>query len=145
MSHQLCWRNQTQPDSDIMCCNVKWYYKRGSRLPDYNVVFSRSPKQKLSAAEASTKKLESVEKQLFCSVCNEFLDIRDGDVKDHLKFSCKGISSTPIKKGYSRLQLSKRMAALGAKKKITPSQNTLSSSRPTTLEPGHSANAAGGF
>ena len=98
-----------------MCCNVKHYYKSGSRIPDNNVIFNREPKKSL---DGSNRRIDKIHDDMYCSSCDKMVDLNDPLEKDHLKYTCPGIPSTPLKTDFSRNQLARRMAALGARKKL---------------------------
>jgi len=115
VSHNLCWKNQSDGNTPIMCCNVKHYYKSGSRIPDKNVVFNREPVKSL---KMSKPRIDKMRDEMYCSSCDKMVDLNDPSEKDHLKYTCPGIPSTPLKPDFSRNQLARRMAALGARKKL---------------------------
>ena len=148
ISHTLCWRNQTTKSTRVACSNVRHYFKRGSRIPDYNVILESMeamPRQKLSSAQVTRAKLEQVEPDMYCSVCDSMVDVTDPHARDHLKRSCQSIPTLPLNEGYSHPEFVRRMAALGTRKKVTVKPSTsLSLSHKPSLDPGHIANAGGG-
>ena len=115
-----CWKKQTMGKIPIMCCNVKHYFNRAARAPDYNVVFEAPVKKatKRCQSDIAVEKLRSVAPKLYCSSCDTMIDPRDPLSKDHLKYQCMSIPSTPLKPGFSKDKLARRMAALGSKKKL---------------------------
>ena len=112
VSHTLCWSNQSDETTPVMCCNVQHYMKRNSRTPDFNVKLTGE------MPELVKKKLSSLPNELYCSTCDKIVDPDDPTAKDHLKYSCEGIPSTPLRPGFSKPDLAKRMAVLGARKKL---------------------------
>ena len=113
VSHTLCWNSQSDSNTPVICANVKNYCKRNCRTPDQNVSFGNGVQTR-----SKQNKLQSLEKNLYCSSCDQMLDPNDENVKDHLKYACQGIPSTPLSSGYTKPQLARRMAAFGAKKKL---------------------------
>ena len=113
-----------------MCGNVKSYMKRDFKTRDLNV---RLQVHDAPVTSQKAKKVANVIDQLYCSTCDNMLDKDDPNVRDHLKFACPGIPCTPLKPGFSKQSLAKRMAVLGARKKLhnhnftphTPSDPTL--------------------
>ena len=118
VSHLLCWRKQNDSVVDVMCSNVKHYFNRAAKAPDYNVVFSSVEKPKTTRAETASNKLIAMGDKLYCSTCEEHIDPNSITAKDHLKFECKAIPCSPLKPGFDRQSLARRMAALGSKKKL---------------------------
>ena len=111
-----------------MCCNVKHYFKRLAKEPDYTVVFTdpKSKQVKRSREETLTSKLHESAPKLYCSTCDDMIDPDDIYAKDHLKYRCRMIPSTPLRPGYKRSSLARRMAALGTVKKLTKSRGSVS-------------------
>ena len=124
VSHTVCWRNQTSKDTDVMCCNVSYYFKRMAKEPDHSVVFS-DPKMR-NRVESSTSKLHERASELYCSTCGDMIDPGDIHAKDHLKYQCRLVPSTPLRPGYSPSSLARRMAALGTVKKLIKPRGSLS-------------------
>jgi len=131
VAHKLCWHNQVEPGANIMCSNVTHYYKRGSRIPDHNVRFSDTGTSDAPVAANPVDKIAKYGDRLYCSTCQQVLDPSDPLVKDHLKYVCTGIPSSPLKPGYSRIELSRRMAALGSKKRLYSHETQIQPSNPT--------------
>ena len=128
VAHTVCWRNQTDKETEIMCCNVKNYFKRMAKEPDYTVVFTdpKSKQVKRRREEALTSKLHENAPKLYCSTCDDMIDPDDMYAKDHLKYRCPMIPSTPLRPGYKPSSLARRMAALGTVKKLTKSRGSVS-------------------
>ena len=128
VSHTVCWRNQTSKETDVMCCNVSHYFKRAAREPDHSVVFTdpKSRQVKRSREESLTSKLHESAPKMFCSTCDDMIDPDDIYAKDHLKYRCRVVPSTPLRPGYRPSSLARRMAALGTLKKLTKSRNSVS-------------------
>ena len=118
MSHTLCWKNQSESNTPIMCCNVKHYFKNGSRIPDNNVVFTNPKNDQNMRAAKLAQKTDRIQAEMYCSSCDSVVDLGDPLSKNHLKFSCPGLPSTPLKEGFTTPQFARRMAALGASKKL---------------------------
>jgi len=118
VSHTLCWKNQSDQNTAVMCCNVKHYYKAGSRVPDKNVTFSDDNNVSEKRLKKARDRQEAIQNEMYCSSCHQMIDLSDPMEKDHLKYTCRGIPSTPLKHDFSRSQLARRMAALGARKKL---------------------------
>ena len=118
VSHTLCWRKQSLHGTTVMCSNVKHYFKRAAREPDYTVVFDLVRAVKRTREQAAADKMQSLALKLYCSTCDNMLDPNDPLTRDHLKFQCPAIPSTPLRPGYSYADLARRMAALGSKKKL---------------------------
>ena len=112
-----------------MCCNVSHYFKRTAREPDYSVVFT-DPKSR-NSGDSSTSKLHERADELYCSTCGDMIDPGDIHAKDHLKYQCRLVPSTPLRPGYSPSSLARRMAALGTVKKLTKSRGSLSDRKGT--------------
>ena len=111
-----------------MCCNVKHYFKRTAKEPDYSVVFTdpRCKHTLTSREESRTSKLHESAPKMYCSTCDDMIDTDDIYAKDHLKYRCPRIPSTPLRPGYKLSSLAKRMAALGTVKKLTNSRGSVS-------------------
>ena len=128
-----------------MCTNVKHYFKRAARGVDTTVIFeppTGSKSKKRSSEEIIGGKLHESRHKLYCSSCDDMIDPSSNIAKDHLKFQCRAIPSTPLKPGFSKANLARRMAALGLKKKLHR-HNFTPHPTPTT-EPGRIAASAVG-
>ena len=109
---------QTSPSDEVMCSNVKHYFKRAAKSPDFTARLEVSVKVKRSrVAQMEDKLLESAPK-LYCSTCDDMIPPNDLSARDHLKYQCRAIPSTPLKPGFTRMDLARRMAAFGSKKKL---------------------------
>ena len=138
----LCWRKQSKNDTEVLCSNVQHYFKRGARGADFTVIFE--PKnvenndcKKRSREEASMLRLRNTAAKLYCSTCDTMIDTKDPLSRDHLKYQCTAVPSTPLKPGYDRASLARRMAALGSKKKLHNHNFSPHKSSPPTQEPRH--------
>ena len=130
-----------------MCTNVVHYFKRAARGPDLSVIFEPPKKSDLNKRpreELLSDKLMETAPKLYCSSCDDMIDPRSLEARDHLKFQCKAIPCTPLKPGFSRANLARRMAALGLKKKLHNHNFSPHKSSTPTSEPGHCAEAAVG-
>ena len=101
-----------------MCCNVTHYFSRDAKRPDPDVIFSKDEKKTLSRDVAASAKMQKAAANLYCSICKTMLNPFDTLTRDHLKYQCTAIPSTPLRPGYSKKDLARRMAALGSKKKL---------------------------
>ena len=144
-AHTLCWRKQSDKSTEVICTNVKHYFKRAARGVDTTVIFEPpvgSKRTKRSSDEIIGEKLQESCLKLYCSSCDDMIDPSSNMARDHLKYQCRAIPSTPLKPGFSKANLARRMAALGLKKKLHK-HNFTPHPTPTT-EPGRDAASAVG-
>ena len=118
-----------------MCSNVRHYFKRDAKLPDYNVSFELSASKKRSSEESLVAKLAEKAPKMYCSTCDTMIDARNPLARDHLKYQCLAVPSPLLKPGFTHPELAARMAALATKKKLythnfTPHQSSTSTSEP---------------
>ena len=99
-----------------MCCNVRHYFKRGAKSPDYNVTFEVSASRKRSRESSIISKMSDMAPELYCPVCDSMIDASDLSSRDHLKYQCHGVPSPVLEPGFSNAELAMRMAALATKK-----------------------------
>ena len=134
-SHTLCWRKQNLTTSEVMCCNVRHYFKRDAKYPDYNVTFEVSKvstSRKRSRGCSIISKMSEMASDMYCPVCDSMIDTSDPASRDHLKYQCHAVPSPVLEPGFTDAELAMRMAALATKKmryshNFTPHQHSKSS------------------